>query len=94
MIIIFDLFAALKREGMEYFLKYKLSQDYLETFFSAIRARGGFNNNPNALQFKSAYRRYLTLRHELKDFESENCLLDSYEILHVSLTKKNGGSNR
>ncbi|KYN05673.1 THAP domain-containing protein 9 [Cyphomyrmex costatus] len=46
----FDLFDEIKLLGQKYLLTYKLSQDFLETFFGAIRARGGFNNNPNANQ--------------------------------------------
>lgn len=38
-----------------YILTYKFSQDVLEQVFLIIRSRGGFNNNPNALQFASAY---------------------------------------
>jgi hypothetical protein len=64
----FKLFDALKPHGLTYLLTYKLSQDYLEKFFSAIRSREGFNNNPNALQFKSAYKRLL-VRHEIKKME-------------------------
>ncbi|KAF0754735.1 THAP-type domain-containing protein [Aphis craccivora] len=40
-------------------LTYKLSQDHLEMFFSAIRARRGFNNNPTTAQFESSYKRLL-----------------------------------
>lgn len=40
----------------KYLLTYKLSQDHLEVFFSALRSRGGFNNNPSAYQFRNAYR--------------------------------------
>ena len=42
-----------------YLLTYKLSQDHLELFFSAIRQRGGWNNNPSAMHFASAYRALL-----------------------------------
>ena len=35
---------------------YKMSQDHLELFFGAVRAAGGWNNNPTALQFRSAYK--------------------------------------
>ncbi|KAJ4918355.1 hypothetical protein JOQ06_010028 [Pogonophryne albipinna] len=42
-----------------YLLTYKLSQDHLKLFFSAVRARGGFNNNPTARQFTAAYKRLL-----------------------------------
>lgn len=48
---IFPLFEKFKSLGLTYMLSYKLSQDYLETYFSAIRSRNGFNNNPNAIQF-------------------------------------------
>lgn len=37
----------------------KISQDHLELFFGTIRAKGGFNNNPTARQFESAYKRLL-----------------------------------
>ncbi|KAK0169756.1 hypothetical protein PV328_010398 [Microctonus aethiopoides] len=63
-----------------------LSQDYLEIFFSAIACRGGFNNNPNAFQFRSAYKRLL-IRHELREFENGNCLFDGIDILHDILDK-------
>lgn len=36
---------------------YHLSQDVLEMFFGKIRSCCGFNNNPNADQFKGAYRK-------------------------------------
>lgn len=80
---IFKLYEVLKNNGLPYLLTYKLSQDYLETFFSAIRSRGGYNNNPDVLQFRSAYKRLL-VRHELKEFDTGNCLLDNVDILHVS----------
>ena len=34
----------------DYFLPRKCSQDHVETLFSVIRRRGGWNNNPNVLQ--------------------------------------------
>jgi len=40
----------------KYFLTYKLSQDHIELFFSKIRCKGGFNNNPSVVQFRAAYR--------------------------------------
>lgn len=56
-----------------YLLAYKLSQDHLELFFAAVGARGGFNNNPNAQQFRGAYKRLL-VRHQVKK-GTGNCLL-------------------
>lgn len=55
-----EYYKILREEGnMTYLLTYKLSQDHLETFFSAIRSRGGFNDNPTCLQFQAAYKRLL-----------------------------------
>ena len=36
---------------LKYRLTYKMSQDHLELFFSAVRASGGWNNNPTSRQF-------------------------------------------
>ena len=33
-------------------LTYKFSQDHIELPFSCVRAKGGWNNNPNCLQLK------------------------------------------
>ena len=43
----------------KYVCTYKLSQDHLEMLFSRVRRRGGWNNNPNCLQFKWALRAIL-----------------------------------
>ena len=68
---------------LTHLLAYKFSQDHLELFFSAVRSRGGFNNNPSARQFKSAYKRLL-MRHHVKH-NVGNCLyLDETTILHVN----------
>ncbi|KAE9543700.1 hypothetical protein AGLY_002096 [Aphis glycines] len=61
-----------KKNGISYLLSYKLSQNHLEVFFSALRNRGGFNNNPNAIQFKSAYKRLL-VKHQISGSEYGNC---------------------
>lgn len=83
----FDLFNILKEKGLIYLLTYKLNQDHLETFFSALRSRGGFNNNPNAKQFENAYKRLL-VRHEIVASEKGNCLINDVQILYVSSAKK------
>lgn len=44
---------------IKYFLTYKLSQDHIELFFACIRARGGWNNNPNCQQFQAAMKALL-----------------------------------
>jgi hypothetical protein len=45
---IFAIYDCLKEHELQYLLTYKLLQDHLETFFNAMRAKGGFNNNSNA----------------------------------------------
>lgn len=46
-------------EGQQYVLTYRFSQDHLELLFNSIRASGGWNNNPNASQFKYIFRKLM-----------------------------------
>ena len=39
-----------KPAPLNFLLAYKMSQDHLELFFCAVRASGGFNNNPTTKQ--------------------------------------------
>lgn len=65
-------------------MTYKLSQDHIEIFFSAIRSKGGFNNNPSAKMFEAIYKRLL-IRSEIKGSETANAIsLDNMPILHCS----------
>ena len=67
--------------SLKYLLTDKFSQDHLELFFSTIRARGGFNNNPTTTQFKAAYKRLL-VRHNAR--ATGNCTIgDKTAILHA-----------
>jgi hypothetical protein len=67
---------------MKYLLTYKFSQDHLELFFGAIRSAGGFNNNPTAQQFVSAYKRLL-MRSSIEG-DNGNCeKRDPTAILYV-----------
>lgn len=73
---------------MNYLLSYKLSQDHVEVFFSAMRSRGGFNNNPNAIQFCSAYKR-LMVKHQVDGSMYGHCSPhDSASILFVSSNQR------
>lgn len=73
--------------GMNYLLTYKLSQDHIETFFSVIRQRGGFNNNPSAFQFQASYKRLL-VHHEITGSQYANCVaMDSTRILHIGSSR-------
>jgi len=75
---------------MSYLLSYKLTHDHFEVFFSALKSRGGFNNNPNAIQIKSAYKRLL-VRHQVSGSEYGNCsTIDTAIILFVSSNQKKG----
>lgn len=65
---------------------YKVSQDHLELFFSSVRSKGGWNNNPTARQFSAAYKR-LIIRTEIREGGIGNCIpLEDIPIL--------SGSNR
>lgn len=81
----------IKTKEIDFLLTYKTSQDHLEMFFSLIRTRGGFNNNPTASQFEAAYKR-LIVHTELSQIATNsgtNCASqDSTSILHVSSTNK------
>lgn len=83
-----NVYRAVEKDGMSFLLSYKLSQDHLEVFFSALRSRGGFNNNPNAVQFRTAYKRLL-VRHEISGSMYGNCTqLDTSCILFVGANKR------
>ena len=56
-----------------YVLTYRFSQDPLEMFFSKIRGRLGWKNNPNALQFKYALRA-LFLQNSIESSSTANCI--------------------
>jgi len=78
----------IKNGILDFFLSYKISQDHLEMFFSAIRAKGGFNNNPTASQFEAAYKR-LIIHNEIKLSSFANCEpQDLTSILFVTSSKK------
>jgi len=53
-------------------------------FSCAVRARGGWNNNPTARQYKAAYKRLL-LHQNVKNVVPGNCFpQESFEVLTVS----------
>lgn len=69
---------------LQFLPMYKLSQDHLEIFFGSIRAQGGYNNNPTARQFKSAYKKIL-VNAQIKDRGLGNCIaLEDIPILNCS----------
>nr|CAI5845171.1 unnamed protein product [Callosobruchus analis] len=69
---------------LKFILTYKLSQDHLEIFFSAVRSKGGFNNNPTSRQFQAIMKRLL-IHQEIAGNENANAVsLDNTSILHCS----------
>jgi len=77
-----ELFELRQAKGhMHFLLTYKLSHDHLETFFSAIRGKGGYNKNTTCRQFQAAYKRLL-VHNAIIGSEHGNCaLLDKTKIL-------------
>lgn len=68
-------------------LGYTFNQYHIETFFAAIRSRGGSNDNPNGFQFKSAYKRILE-KTEIKTSGNANCIaLQDTSILNITSTQ-------
>ena len=56
--------------------------------FSCIRARGGWNNNPNCLQLKYTLRQML-LKNSITASRNANCqILDQHPLIPVLLTRK------
>lgn len=76
-----------------YILSYKLGQDHIETLFSKIRSKGGFNNNPDVVCFKAALKSLL-VKSDITPSPNANCVeLDSDQttgslLLLVSTTTK------
>lgn len=73
-----------EQQLLKYLLSYKFSQDHLEIFFSVVRSRGGFNNNPTCRQFQSTFKRLL-IHAEIKGASGANAVaLDATSILQCS----------
>lgn len=58
---------------IKYLLTHKLGQGHIETFFSKIRSKSGFNNNPDVDQFRSALKSLL-MKQEITPSSKNNCL--------------------
>lgn len=62
----------LKTARLNFLLAYKFSQDHLETLFSIIRSKNGYNDSPNTVQFQSTFKRLL-VQHEIRGSINTNC---------------------
>ena len=77
--------------GLKYLLTYKMSQDHLELFFGAVRASGGWNNNPTAIQFRAAYKQLL-MRHNITGGRGNCVPQDDTEMLNSVEEQSNSKS--
>ena len=64
----------LPEKPFKYVLTYKYSQDHLELLFACIRAKNGYNNNPDVVQLKSSFKRIL-LQNSIVGSNHANCLM-------------------
>ena len=73
----------------KYLLTYKLSKDHIELFFAAVRQRGGWNNNPSAMHFASAYKALLSHAGvSVAGSAKANCVPpDTTSMLNVKVTE-------
>lgn len=71
-------------QRLRYIATYRLSQDHIEMLFGTIRRHGGYNNNPNVIQFKGIFKKIL--QHlEMKSSFLGNCLpLEDMTVLTCS----------
>lgn len=77
---------------ISFLLTYKFSQDHIEIFFSSVRMMGGWNNNPTARQFISAYKKLLVNK-AIRISGNTNCMVrDNTSMLPIecSLNRING----
>lgn len=74
--------------NLNFILTYKLSQDHLELFFSAVRNRCGSNNNPTCRLFESCYKKLL-INIDVKSNDTANATaLDRTSLLDCSSSSK------
>lgn len=72
---------------LDVFYTFQYSQDHLETYFSLIRGSLGWNNNPNDIQFKAAYKKLLVCM-PYASARKGNCIMNSTNLLNVSSVQK------
>ena len=85
------LWKELQEIGFKYLLTNRLNQDCIENLFSIIRGKGGFRDNPDPQQFRSAFRHVIVDKLFVHG-TSANCALDADRILldisSVTITQK------
>lgn len=61
-----------KSGRLSFLLAYKFCQDHIETLFSVIRSKNGFNDSPNTVQFHATFKRLL-VHHEIRGSVFAKC---------------------
>jgi len=80
-----ELFQILQlKSHITFFITYTLSQDHLVTFFSAVRSRGGYNDNPTCRQFQVAYKRLLVHNTIVGSIHGNCSILNNTKTLPVN----------
>lgn len=72
-----------KNGPLDVFYTKTFSQDHLETFFSLVRNRQGRNDNPNAVEFASAFKKLL-ICHPLTTSTCKDVITNATGLLTVS----------
>lgn len=81
-----------EKNYIEVLYTYSLSQDFLEMFFGKLRSFHGFNNNPDVINFQSAYRKLCSniqiappLKSNCQKFQMQLTTCSTYsDIFYVS----------
>ncbi|KAF0744225.1 Uncharacterized protein FWK35_00018403 [Aphis craccivora] len=77
----------LEKTDLYFFPTYKISQDHIETTFSAIRNRLGYNNNPTCGEFKAACK-IIIIHNKVVGSVFGNCsMLENTKHLLVNTSK-------
>ena len=78
------------QQNFKFILTNRLTQDCAENLFSIIRGKGGFQDNPDASQFKEAFK-YVVADKLFVQSGKSNCKIDNDKILldisNVSMAK-------
>jgi hypothetical protein len=73
---IISLSEELLKEGFDFVCTSRFNQDCIENFFAAIRSKNGWHENPNVVQFMSAFRNAIVLSSLDAQTSGKNCIDD------------------
>ena len=71
----------LLQEGFTFICTSRFNQDCIENFFSVIRGKNGWHENPNCVQFASAFRNAVVLSSLDRKNSGKNCIDDGDFVL-------------